>query len=185
MNPDEFHILVVDDSADAADSMVELLSIWGYDSRACYSGSSALSSAFARRPTIVLLDIAMPRMDGFRFAVLFRRLPCCEKVPIIAHSGYSGESYLARARETGIQHYLLKPTDPGRLRELLAWVVAPAANWLQAANRLQKNRTDKRSSSEETPIGPSNASKRGTMSRLHRLRSAARKTASRFGPRSS
>lgn len=146
MNAAGPHILVVDDSVDAADSTVELLSIWGYDARACYCGASALASVCDRRPGIVLLDLAMPRMDGFQFAVLFRALLRCETVPIVALSGYSGEAYFSRARKSGIHHYLLKPTDPSRLRELLAWEVVPAANWLQ------KDRTDQRSSSEETPI---------------------------------
>jgi len=176
MNPAEGHILVVDDSVDAADSMVELVGIWGYHARACYSGRAALESACAKRPSIVLLDVAMPRMDGFQFAVLFRKLPCCEKVPIVAHSGYSGESYLARARETGIQHYLLKPTDPGRLRELLAWEVVPVADWLPS------DRTDFRSSPRERQVPPCNSPKRGESSRLRRARSAASRTASGSGP---
>lgn len=170
------HILVVDDMVDAADSMVELLSIWGYDARACYCGRSALASALAERPSLVLLDVSMPRMDGFRFAVLFRELPRCKTAPIVALSGYSGESYLARAREAGIQHYLLKPTDPNRLRTLLECELVPAADWLP------RDRTDLRSSMEETLVGPDNGLKRGELSRLQLARSAASQTVSRFGP---
>ena len=113
------HILVVDDSMDAADSTAELLTMWGYDVQACYSGVTALHSALICRPWVVLLDVAMPRMDGFRFAELFRDLPKCATVPIIAVTGYSGEEYYARAKKGGIQHYLLKPTKPDDLRELL------------------------------------------------------------------
>ena len=96
MDPARLHILVVDDVVDAADSTVELLSLWGYDALACYCGATALESAFARRPCVVLLDVAMPRMDGFQFADLFRELPLCKVIPIIAVSGYSGAAYSAR-----------------------------------------------------------------------------------------
>ena len=122
------HILVVDDSADTADSMAELLSIWGYDAHACYCGATALESALVRCPRVVLLDVAMPRMDGFRFVELFRELPFCDAVPIIAVSGYGGAANYARAREAEVQHYLLKPTDPGRLRDVLARQIVPASD---------------------------------------------------------
>jgi CheY-like chemotaxis protein len=141
MDVGQVHILVVDDSADGADSTVELLAIWGYDARACYTGASALESARARRPDAVLLDLAMPRMDGFQFAGLFRELPRSDSIPIIVVSGYSGAAYYARAREVGIDHYLLKPADPGRLRELLAWEVVPSAIHTPLFDRVDRPRT--------------------------------------------
>lgn len=117
------HILVVDDMVDAADTTVELLSIWGYDAVACYSGATALKSACIRRPDVVLLDLAMPEMDGFAFAGLFHELPDCRSVPLIALSGYSSRAYRVRALEVGIRHYLLKPADPECLKDLLARVI--------------------------------------------------------------
>jgi CheY-like chemotaxis protein len=119
------HILVVDDWADAGDSTAELLIIWGYDARACDTGAAALESARAHRPDAVLLDLAMPHMDGFQFAALFRELPRCGAVPIIAVTGYARAVHGCRAREVGIRHYLLKPADPARLKEVLASEVAP------------------------------------------------------------
>jgi len=125
MGRDSLHILVVDDMDDVADSTAELLNLWGYDARACDSGATALASARVRRPDVVILDLAMPRMDGFQFAVLFRALPGCAAVPIVAISGYSSSQYIARARSSGIRYFLLKATHPDRLRELLAWQVVP------------------------------------------------------------
>jgi CheY-like chemotaxis protein len=114
------HILVVDDLADAADSTVELLCIWGYEAVASYSGAAALKSASIRPPDVVLLDLAMPCMDGFQFAGLFYELSECGSVPIIALSGYSSHAYRLRARKAGIHQYLLKPTEPALLGSLLA-----------------------------------------------------------------
>ena len=113
------HIMVVDDLADAADSMVDLLAIWGYDAIACYSGASALKSVCLQRPALVLLDLAMPGMDGFQFTRLFHEFPGCRSIPIIAMSGYSSLAFRALACEVEIRHYLLKPADPECLKDLL------------------------------------------------------------------
>ena len=104
--------------------------IWGYDARACYSGTAALVSARERRPDVVLLDLGMPLMDGFRFTTLFHSLPGCEEVPVVAISGHSSPAYFSRARAVGIRHFLVKPADPDRLKELLTWEFEPAASRL-------------------------------------------------------
>ena len=120
MGTSRIHVLVVDDVADTADSTVELLSLWGYDAVACYDGATAVASARVRRPGVVLLDLAMPGMDGLRCARLIQGLPGCGSVPVIVVSGYWTPAYQATAREVGIRHYLLKPADPAQLEDLLA-----------------------------------------------------------------
>jgi CheY-like chemotaxis protein len=119
MDVERLHILVVDDSDDVADSTVELLILWGYDAAACYSGAAGLARARVRRPAAVVLDLAMPRMDGTAFARELLRVPGCSTVPLIALSGYATPEYALRARQAGIGHYLLKATAPERLKELL------------------------------------------------------------------
>ena len=121
------HILVVDDYVDAADTTVELLSIWGYNAIACYAGTAALESASIRRPDVVLLDLAMPRMDGFQFARVFHKLFGCGLIPIIALSGYSSAVYGMRARAAGIHQYLLKPAEPALLKRLLVRTISARA----------------------------------------------------------
>jgi len=74
MDTKRIHILVVDDLPDMAESTAELLALWGYDATACTSGIAALACARVRRPAAVLLDLVMPRMDGFEFARAFRAL---------------------------------------------------------------------------------------------------------------
>jgi len=127
------HILVVDDLADAADSTVELLSVWGYNAIACYGGAAALEYAHSLRPDLVLLDLVMPCMDGFQFAGLFHELPKCRSVPIIAVSGQPSHAYRMRALEAGINQYLLKPAEPALLRSLLARTIMATA--ISEANR--------------------------------------------------
>lgn len=113
------YILAVDDLHDDADSMAELLALWGYDPAARYDGASAMVAARARQPAAVLLDVGMPRMDGFEFAALLRELPGCERTPVVVISGHAAEACRVRGRELGIDHYLLKPADSAALRSLL------------------------------------------------------------------
>lgn len=120
MGDDPFYILVIDDVADAADSTVELLSCWGYEAAARYGGAAALDAARDHMPDAVLLDVGMPRVDGFAFAERFRRLPGSAAALVVALTGHTAEACRARGRAVGIDHYLLKPADLGLLRGLLA-----------------------------------------------------------------
>jgi CheY-like chemotaxis protein len=117
-------ILVVDDIADAADSMAMLLGMWGYDAKVSYKGVAALATARTFRPEVVLLDIGMPRMDGFQVAQRLRELPGLRNMVIVAISGYADEANRNRARLIGFDHYLGKPVDLDDLRALLDRVPA-------------------------------------------------------------
>jgi DNA-binding response OmpR family regulator len=127
MNGPKPYILVVDDLPDAADSMAAALVLWGYDAKPRYCGASALIAARLRRPAAVLLDIAMPFMNGFDFAARFRELPGCDQTAVIVISGYTSELYQARGRELGIVHYLFKPADPCQVHDLLKRLVVTRA----------------------------------------------------------
>jgi CheY-like chemotaxis protein len=116
------YILVIDDLADSADSLAELLKIWGYDAEPLYCGSTALEAARTRCPDAVLLDLGLPRMTGLQFALRFRDVPGCEGTPIVAVTGH--HTLTLQAREMGIDHYLLKPVDLGFLQELLGRLTA-------------------------------------------------------------
>jgi CheY-like chemotaxis protein len=123
MDVERPHILVVDDGPDAADSTVVLLGLWGYDGEARYDGATALAAARTRRPSVVLVDLEMPGMDGFQFVARLRDLSGCERTPVVVVSGHTTQAHQAHAREVGIRHYLFKPADPGRLRALLRQLV--------------------------------------------------------------
>jgi DNA-binding response OmpR family regulator len=112
-------VLVVDDVADAADSLALLLNIWGYGAEACYDGMAALAIARSYRPQVVVLDIGIPRMDGFEVARRLRAQPGLEQSVFMAISGHGQQAYRTRARQMGFDHYLLKPADPEEVHELL------------------------------------------------------------------
>jgi CheY-like chemotaxis protein len=124
------YVLVVDDIPDAADSLADLIDLWGYHAEAHYGGPSALAAARRRPPAVVVLDIAMPRMDGFDLAVRLRELPGCARTSLIAVSGRTGDDSQARCCRLRIGHYLFKPVDSDVMRSLLANLVTDS----EAAN---------------------------------------------------
>ena len=113
------YVMVLDDSPESADTAAELLLLWGFEAQAFYSGISALAAVLHRRPTVILLDIGMPSMNGFVFAAHVREIPGCERTAVVAISGHTSDACLERGRGFGIDHYLFKPADPGTLRRLV------------------------------------------------------------------
>ncbi|HJT78286.1 MAG TPA: response regulator [Gemmataceae bacterium] len=119
-------VLVVDDNRDAADSLALLLPLWGHAVRVAYDGPAALEAVRAYRPEVVLLDLGLPGMTGYEVAGRLRREPGLEKVVLVAVSGYGQEADRRRTRGAGFRDHLVKPVDPGDLRQLLAGL-CPAA----------------------------------------------------------
>ena len=110
-------ILVVDDSRDNSFLVDAILSKYGHIIRTSSSGADALACLEEFKPDIVMLDIAMPKMDGYELARQIRERAGYEKVAIVATSGFDQESYQELAREAGIDQYLLKPYSVADLLE--------------------------------------------------------------------
>jgi CheY-like chemotaxis protein len=112
-------VLVVDDNHDAADTLAVLLSLWGYDCRVNYDGASTLQTARDYRPHCLLLDINMPRMDGYTVARQIRQQPELERVKLVALTAYSDETHAQRIQEAGFDHHVVKPANLDELERLL------------------------------------------------------------------
>jgi signal transduction histidine kinase/CheY-like chemotaxis protein len=112
-------VLVVDDNPDITETMTLLLQAWGYRTLSATDGEAGLALVEAHRPDVVLMDLGMPRMDGYQLARRIRALPGGNAMTLIAVSGWGQAADLARSREAGIDQHLLKPVDPARLREML------------------------------------------------------------------
>jgi CheY-like chemotaxis protein len=112
-------LLVVDDCAQTSETLGALLWLWGYEVRRAADGPSALEAASAFRPKVVLLDIALPGMDGFAVARALRTLPGEAGQVLVALTGYLPPGGPRQAWKAGFDHYLIKPIDPEELRELL------------------------------------------------------------------
>ncbi len=113
-------ILAVDDNKDAADSMAMLLKHLGADVHIAYDGSSALEAMRIFRPSVALVDLGMPGMDGYELARRVRENPESRGVMLIALTGWGQEDDRRRSKEAGFDHHLVKPIDLGALQTLLA-----------------------------------------------------------------
>jgi CheY-like chemotaxis protein len=112
-------VLVVDDNKDAANSMAMLLKLWGHQVQIAYSGSDALALAQEQKPEVILLDIGLPRMNGYRVAEHLRQQPETKDAVIIAVTGHGQPSDRRRSKEAGINLHWLKPINSEKLLRLL------------------------------------------------------------------
>jgi CheY-like chemotaxis protein len=112
-------ILVVDDCADATDMLALLLQMAGYEVLRSYSGADALEKIIAYQVDLVILDLAMPELDGFEVARQIRQRHPGKEVLVVAVTGYADDAHRQLAREVGFDHYLVKPVDFEVLREVV------------------------------------------------------------------
>jgi CheY-like chemotaxis protein len=118
-SPWKLRVLVVEDDADAADTMAVFLRHHGHDVVVAPDGPTALRIAADHPPDVALLDIGLPGMDGCEVARRLRER-AVGKVPLlVAVTGYGQEADRRRSLEAGIHLHLLKPVDPERLKKLI------------------------------------------------------------------
>ena len=118
--PAKLRILVADDNPDSAASLSLLLSILGYETRATHDGMEAFEAATEFRPDVALLDIGMPRLNGFDLARRLRGEPWGRSIVLIAVTGWGQADDRARATAAGFDHHCTKPVEPQQLDRLIA-----------------------------------------------------------------
>jgi len=113
-------VLVVDDNLDAARSLGRLLRILGVEVEVSHDGASALALMQTFRPAVVLLDLGMPKMDGYEVARRIRNDPAFADVLLIAVTGWGQQQDRERTAQAGFDHHLVKPADIDTIESLLA-----------------------------------------------------------------
>jgi len=113
-------VLIVDDNADSADTLATLLRLFGHHVQVSYDGPSGLSAAQTFEPSVVLLDIGLPGLDGYAVASRLRECPQTRQAMLIAISGYGQHKDEQRSRQAGFDYHLVKPVEFNALRALLA-----------------------------------------------------------------
>jgi signal transduction histidine kinase/ActR/RegA family two-component response regulator len=113
-------ILVVDDNVDAATSLAMMLKMMGNDLRTAHDGIQALELAEGYRPDLILLDIGMPKLNGYDVCRRIREQPWGKSATIIALTGWGQEEDKRRSRQAGFDGHLVKPVEPAALEKLLA-----------------------------------------------------------------
>ena len=114
-----FKILVVDDNHDSALSLAMMLSIMGHDTRTAHDGESAVASAEAFLPDVVLLDIGLPKLNGYEVAQRIRKTSWGATMYLIAVTGWGQDEDRQRSSEVGLNLHMVKPVEPSALEKLL------------------------------------------------------------------
>ncbi len=112
-------VLVVDDNIDLAASTSALLEMWGHESKEVHNGKDVLQLAEAFQPTVILLDIGLPGMDGFEVARSIRARPDLANVYLVAMTGYGQDRDRQNSHQAGFNAHLVKPVQPSALELLL------------------------------------------------------------------
>jgi signal transduction histidine kinase len=113
-------ILIADDNADSAESMGMLLRLMGNDVRIANDGLEAVEQAEAFQPDIVLMDIGMPRLDGYEAARRIRKQDWSRDTLLVAVTGWGPSDDGEEATAAGFDCHFTKPLDPAELRRLLS-----------------------------------------------------------------
>jgi CheY-like chemotaxis protein/uncharacterized protein YbcI len=120
-------VLVVDDDRDGADTLGLLVEELGNHVHVTYGGTSALDVATVFRPDLMLIDLAMPDMDGCQLVGQFRRIPAFAETRIVAVTGHANAGHRTLAMKAGFDKVLFKPVTLAEIRAVLAGVVPVAA----------------------------------------------------------
>jgi len=112
-------ILLVDDNEDGAESLAMLLELGGHDIDIVHDGPQALEAAQRLRPDVVLLDIGLPRMNGYEVCRRIRQESWGQDLTVVALTGWGQEEDRQRSREAGFDAHLVKPVDYDNLTKLL------------------------------------------------------------------
>ncbi len=113
-------ILVVDDNRDSAESLAMLLKLSGNETYTAYDGLQAVEAAATFRPEVVLLDIGLPKLNGYEAARKIREQPWGKGMVLVALTGWGQDEDRQKSRDAGFNDHMVKPVDHGALMKLLA-----------------------------------------------------------------
>ncbi len=112
-------ILVVDDNHDAAMSLAMMLEIMGNETQTAHDGLEALEIAESFAPDLVMLDIGMPKLNGYETARRIRQQPWGRGMKLVALTGWGQDEDRRKSEEAGFNSHMVKPIDPTALDQLL------------------------------------------------------------------
>ena len=113
-------VVIIEDNADAADSLRQVLELEGHQVEVASSGPKGIEKARVFEPEVVICDIGLPDMDGYAVARAMRADPALRAIVLVALTGYAAPEDEARAREAGFSAHLAKPPPLEALKRILA-----------------------------------------------------------------
>lgn len=123
--PHAWLVLVVDDYADARQIYVEYLEVMGFRVAEARNGEEALEQAFALLPDIILMDLALPGMDGWEASRRLKQDPRTKKIPIVALTGHALAGHEESAKQAGCDAFVAKPCLPDALVAEIRRILEP------------------------------------------------------------
>ncbi|HEY0783698.1 MAG TPA: response regulator [Thermoanaerobaculia bacterium] len=117
-------VLVADDNPSIADTLAQLLESIGNEVWIAYDGQQAVEAADRLHPDVILLDLDMPRLNGYEVCRHIRQQPWGAKALIIAQTGWDRDIDKRRAQAVAFDHYLVKPVAPDLLIQLVSSLAA-------------------------------------------------------------
>ena len=120
-------ILVVDDNRVAATSLAEQLQLGGHETHIAYDGLEAVQIVQNLRPDVVLLDIGLPKLNGFEVAHKIRQEAWGKKMMLVTLTGWGQEKDRRKSSEAGFNAHMVKPVGPVVLMKLLDGIPSPGA----------------------------------------------------------
>jgi CheY-like chemotaxis protein len=119
VSPHPLRILAVDDHRDTAETMAMLLRLWGYEVLYVLSAAAVLREAARFCPDLMLIDLAMPEIDGYDLVRRLRQEEPFMHTPMVALTGFGDEVHRRQAFEAGFDEILLKPYPAANLKQLV------------------------------------------------------------------
>jgi CheY-like chemotaxis protein len=113
-------VLVVEDNADAAETLCEMLRIWQHEVELARDGRTGLERIRTFRPDVVLCDVGLPELDGYGVARAVRADPSLAGTFLVAVTGYASPDDQRRAADAGFDRHLAKPVPVDVIEEVLA-----------------------------------------------------------------
>lgn len=117
---DPLRVLIVDDNKDAADMLTTLLQLSGHDVHAVHDGAAAVEAAASVEPDVILLDIGLPKLNGYEAAKQIRAQQGDRKMVIVALTGWGQDADRRRSADSGFDAHWVKPVDDQKLDRFLA-----------------------------------------------------------------
>jgi CheY-like chemotaxis protein len=126
-------VLVVEDEYDSLQVVLQVLQHHGIRVHSAHDGQECLNVVETIHPTLIITDLAMPKLDGWQTLAKLRSNPSTAHIPVLAMTAYHSVSVAEDALEAGFDAYFPKPIDPATFVESLSRFVAPSAAGPQAA----------------------------------------------------
>ena len=108
-------ILVVEDEMDIAENIAVRLEVEGYLPLVAHDGKAGVDTARGEKPALILLDVLLPKIDGFEVCKILKGSPDTKKIPIVMLTSLSAVGDIEKAFASGADDYLAKPFEYDRL----------------------------------------------------------------------